>query len=95
MSSYSEQMQSLAKDYQAATGNVTFTLKDIGAWAIQNDRWQPGPDAIIRQFCDDMQRVLREEYIRDPQGRRVRAKHSVREEGETGFLWADMPAISN
>jgi hypothetical protein len=88
--SYNEQMQSLAKDYQAATGNVTFTLKELGAWALDKGRWEPGRDAILRQFCDDMGRALREEYIKDPQGRRVRAKHVVRGEGETGYLWADI-----
>ncbi len=88
--SYNEQMQTLARDYQAATGSVTFTLKEMGAWALHEGRWEPGHDAILRQFCDEMGRALREEYIRDPQGRRVRAKHAVREEGETGFLWADI-----
>lgn len=88
--SYTEQMQSLARDYQTATGNVTFTLKDVGVWAMQEGLWQPGKDAMLRQFCDDMGRALREEYLRDPQGRRVRAKHAIRGEGETGFLWADI-----
>jgi len=88
--SYNERMQTLAKDYQTATGSVTFTLKQMGAWAMQEGLWEPGHDAILRQFCDDMGRALREEYVRDPQGRRVRAKHAVRNEGETGFLWADI-----
>ncbi len=90
MSSYNEQMQTLAKDYQFATGNVTFTLKDVGAWAIQEGKWEAGRDALLRQFCDDMGRALREEYIRDPQGRRVRANHAIRGQGEMGFLWADI-----
>lgn len=90
MSSYNEQMQNLANDYQFATGSVTFTLKEVGAWAIREGRWQPGQDVLLRQFCDDMGRALREEYIRDPQGRRVRSKHAVRGEGESGFLWADI-----
>ena len=71
--SYNERMQTLAKDYQTATGSVTFTLKEIGAWAVREGLWEPGQDAILRQFCDDMGRALREEYVRDPQGRRVRA----------------------
>jgi hypothetical protein len=88
--SFNEQMQSLAKDFQAATGTVTFSLKEMGAWALREGRWAPGQDAILRQFCEEMSRALREEYIRDPQGRRVRAKHAVRGEGETGYLWADI-----
>lgn len=90
MAGYYEQMQSLSRDYQAATGNVTFSLKDVGAWAIENNLWSPTNDAILRQFCDDLGKALREEYIRDPQGRRVRAKHVIRLEGETGYLWADI-----
>jgi len=87
---YTEQMQSLAKDFQAATGNVTFKLKEVGLWAMNEGRWKPGQDAMLRQFCEEMGQALREEYIRDPQGRRVRAKHVVRGEGEQGFLWADI-----
>src|SRR6186997_2423178 len=45
---------------------------------------------MLRQFCVDMGRALREEYHRDAQGRRVRSKHVVRGEGETGYLWADI-----
>jgi hypothetical protein len=37
-----------------------------------------------------MGRALREEYHKDPQGRRVRSNHVVRGEGETGYLWADI-----
>ncbi len=90
MASYNEQMQALAKDYQFATGSVTFSLKDVGAWALREGKWEAGRDALLRQFCEDMGRALREEYRTDPQGRRVRAKHVVRGEGETGFLWADI-----
>jgi hypothetical protein len=90
MSGYNEQMQALAKDYQFATGSLTFTLKDVGAWAIQEGRWEAGRDVLLRQFCEDMGRALREEYRTDPQGRRIRANHVVRGQGETGFLWADI-----
>jgi hypothetical protein len=88
--SYNEQMQALAKDYQTATASVTFTLKEVGVWAMREGLWAPGQDALLRQFCDDMGRALREEYIRDPQGRRVRAKHAIRNDGQSGFLWADI-----
>lgn len=80
-------MQALANDYTFTTGNLTYTLKELGAWALSEGRWQAGRDALLRQFCEDMGRALREEYIRDPQRRRVRAKHAVRGEGDTGFLW--------
>jgi hypothetical protein len=74
----------------AATGTVQFSLKDMGAWALQKGLWQPGKDAVLRQFCEDMSRALREDYMRDPQGRRVRAKHAIKTETEQGVLWADI-----
>ena len=90
MSSYNEQMQNLAKDFQAETGIVSYRLKEVGIWALKTDRWKPGHDAILRQFCDEMSRALREEYSTDPQGRRVRVNHAVRSEGDQGVLWADI-----
>jgi hypothetical protein len=71
---YNEQMQELASDYMAATGNVMFRTADIGLWARENGRWQPSQEAILRQFSSDMSKALREEYYRDSQGRRVRTK---------------------
>ena len=68
MSSYNEQRQALATDYQFATGSVTYTLKDVGVWAMKEGKWEAGRDILLRKFCDDMGRALREEYIRDPQG---------------------------
>jgi hypothetical protein len=94
MSSYNEQMQELASQYQAATGEIRFRSADVGAWAIAHGLWQPSPDAILKQFSTDLSRALREEYIRDPQGRRVRAKHAIREDGTQGRLWADIHTAS-
>ena len=90
MSSYNEQMQELASRYQAETGEVMFRSAEVGAWAIANGYWLPTPDAILRQFSADFSRALREEYIRDAQGRRVRSKHAIREDGVQGRLWADI-----
>lgn len=90
MSNYNEQLQNLAQDYLADTGRVTFTLGEVGAWAMQNGLWSPSPEAMMKQFVADLSRALREEYITDPQGRRVRAKHAIRQEGEQGSLWADI-----
>ena len=41
---------------------------------------------------------MREEFITDPQGRRVRAKHAARmdrDEGEQGALWDDIRTASH
>jgi hypothetical protein len=89
MPSYNEQMVALSSEYQAATGSVQFTLEEVGDWAIQNGRWQASHASLLRQFTADAAKAMREEYIRDPQGRRVRAKHAVKRDGEPP-LWADL-----
>ncbi len=90
MATYSDQMAALADKYQAATGRTAFTSKEVGAWALDSGLWQPHRDSIIRQFAEDLSKAMREQYIQDPQGRRVRAKHAIRQEGEQGALWADI-----
>lgn len=90
MATYSEQLQALAARYQGDTGRAVFTAKEVGAWALDNSLWQPHRDSILRHFSDDLSRALREQYITDPQGRRVRAKHVLRPEGEQPGLWADI-----
>lgn len=94
MANYNEQLQGLTNDFQAATGRVTFTLAEVGLWAMDNGLWAPTPEAMMRVFVADLSRALREEYITDPQGRRVRAKHAMRQEGEQGSLWADIHTAS-
>src|ERR1035438_1455734 len=61
----------------------------MAVWAIGNGLWQPQPSVLIRQCADEFSRAMREEYVTDPQGRRVRVKHVAR--GDTQIpLWADM-----
>jgi hypothetical protein len=90
MSSYNEQLQALADLFMAETGRFTFTGKEVGVWALQNGHWQPHPDSVVRQFAHDFSRALREHYITNPHGRRIRAKHAIRQDGEQGSLWADI-----
>jgi hypothetical protein len=90
MASYNEQMALLADDYQLATGRTTYMTKEVAAWALDSGRWQPHRDSLLRQFADDLSKAMREQFITDPQGRRVRAKHAIRQEGEQGSLWADI-----
>ncbi len=90
MATYSEQIAGLAEQYQNATGRTTYTTKEVGAWALDAGLWEPQRDSLIRQFAEDLSRALREQYITDPQGRRIRAKHAIRQDGEQGALWADI-----
>ena len=46
--------------------------------------WAPQPSALIRQCAEELSRAMREEYVTDPQGRRVRAKHVATLDGLAG-----------
>jgi len=89
---YNEQLQDLVHQYRAAEQPWPATARMIAAWAVRNHRWNPQPSSIINQCADHLSRAMRDEYITDPQGRRVRAKHAatLRGEGEQQTFWADI-----
>lgn len=89
---YSEQMQGIVAKYRDAGEPWPATAKDIAKWAVQNRHWEPHPSAIIGQCADDLAKAMREEYLTDPQGRRVRAKHValVEKDGKQKPIWDDI-----
>jgi hypothetical protein len=90
--SYSKQLQNIANTYLEKHGDVGATTTEMAQWAIANGYWEAQPNALVRQCADELSRAMREEYITDPQGRSVRAKHVARKEqaGEQHAFWADM-----
>jgi hypothetical protein len=72
------------------------SMRAVAAWAISTKEWSPQPADMIQQCADELSRALREEHIRDPQGRSVRAKHAARTTlaGEQVTLWADIRTAS-
>ena len=88
--SYDDQLRNLASQFMVETGRWSFATKEVAAWAIQNGHWQPHQSALIQHFAKELGRAFRKEYIADPQGRRVRAKHAICQDGEQGALWADI-----
>ena len=44
--------------------------------------------------AEQLARAMREEYIHDPQGRIVRAKHAARVSGKQTVLWGDIRTAS-
>jgi hypothetical protein len=89
---YNEQLQNLANRFMRETGRTEFTTRELARWAIENGLWKPQPDMLIRKCAEEFSRAMREEYLKDPQGRRVRIKHvaTVQRGGEQIPLWADM-----
>jgi hypothetical protein len=90
--SYSEQLQHIVSEYIASGQPWPATTRAIAAWAFRMKLWQPQLGKVISQLADHLARSMREEYIIDPQGRTVRAKHAARTEhdGEQGVFWADI-----
>lgn len=90
---YHEQMQDLVRRYRQTGEEWPTALKHMSAWMIEQRLWEPPRTLLISKCAEDLGRALREEYMTDPQGRRVRAKHAAkmnRDEGEQGALWDDI-----
>lgn len=89
---YNEQLQKVVQQYQAAGQPWPASARQIAAWGYEQKLLVPYPSTIIKQFADDVARAMREEYVVDPQGRTVRAKHAARIKLDDGqlTLWADI-----
>lgn len=89
---YNEQLQHLVAEYRKAGQSWPATTRDIAAWLVRTSKWEPSRELAIEQCADDLARAMREEFITDRQGRRVRAKHAARWEvnGERQTFWADL-----
>jgi len=96
MSTYNEQMQKRADQYLKETGSTVFTTRDLAGWAIKNKFWEPHPSILVKQCAEEFSKALREQYMTDPRGRRVRAKHvAMVEQGKKQIpLWADIRTAS-
>ena len=92
LASFAEQLQGIVRNYRDHGQPWPASSRTLAAWAISNGLWQPQRGALISQCAAELSRALREEYINDSQGRRVRAKHSARVEkdGEQFILWDDI-----
>lgn len=90
-STYVKQLQKIVNEYMA-DGRSIITTQEVAAWAVHNGLWKPQPFDLINQCAEHISLAMREEYITDPQGRVVRAKHAARME-QTVF-WADIRMAS-
>lgn len=89
---YSEQLQNIVRQYQDAGQPWPASARQIAAWGYAQKLLIPQPSTIIKRYAEEIARAMREEYIVDPQGRTVRAKHAARItiDGEQMTLWADI-----
>lgn len=89
-----EQLQRIVNQYIRAGKEWPATSHQIAKYAIANHLWESQRATVIDICAEQLARAMREEYIHDPQGRVVRAKHAARVAGEQTVLWDDIRIAS-
>lgn len=89
---YKGQLQRLVTKYIEDGEIWPATSNELAAWALKNNLWVPQKSEIINICAEQIARAMREEYIVDPQGRKVRAKHAARI--NQAVLWDDIRTAS-
>lgn len=85
-------IQRLVDEYRRTGGGWPATPLDLADWALEQRRWAPTREATRRMCAEQFSRAMREQYMTDPSGRRIRIKHAVRlrRGGEQTALWDDI-----
>ncbi|MDH2400450.1 hypothetical protein QCM77_10945 [Bradyrhizobium sp. SSUT18] len=89
---YVKQMQRIVDEYRLEGLPWPTSAKNIADWAISTSRWELPAAAIRRRCADDIASAMREEYMTDRKGRRVRLLHPAPLEtvGQTEMIWDDI-----
>lgn len=92
MTTYMKQMQKIVADYRASKEQWPISAKIIADWAIRTKRWELPSAAIRRRCADDVASAMREEYLTDKKGRRVRCLHPapLLVGGQKEMFWDDI-----
>jgi hypothetical protein len=87
-----DQNQRIITKYRQSGEPWPATAVEIARWAIARRLWDIHPSKVVRQCAEQIAEAMREEYIDDPQGRRVRVKHAAPYDlqGKLAFKWDDM-----
>jgi hypothetical protein len=87
-----EQHQNLVEQYRRATKKHFWSTLDVVEWAEKRGLIHVRPIDPRRALAEEIALAMHEDYITDPQGRRVRVKHAARYErnGKQETLWADI-----
>lgn len=77
------------RQFESEHSRKPFDLHEVYHWAVQKGLWSPPLDLAERRFVEEVSQDLREEYITDETGERVRYYHAVTR-GRQGALWANL-----
>lgn len=101
--SYGEQLRELVREYRAAGEPWPADSKQLASWMIKKKKWHPTRKNAIDLLAPQVSRAMAEDFFTDPQDRRVRRMHAVRESVELDdgthrqhSIWVEMddPATS-
>ncbi len=92
MATYTKQMQKIVEDYRLAGEPWPASAKAIADWALFTKRWELPAAAVRRRCADDIASAMREEYMTDRKGRRVRLLHPapLLTSGGKEMVWDDI-----
>jgi hypothetical protein len=95
--SYKDQINRVEKRYREAGGKWPASAMDVAEWGVSQGLFQMHPGAVIRRFAEQIAQVWHDEYMDDPQGRRIRVKHAARYSinGVQTWLWDNMPTAKH
>ena len=73
-----EQRLKIVNQYMSSGEPWPAGARQIASWAIRKGMWAPQPASLIGRCAGELARAMGQEYYTDPQGRKVRTKHSAR-----------------
>ena len=86
--SFNEELLDIVAKYQEEHPGP-FEAKAVAAFGLRTGLYKPHRGRLLSMVAEEISRACREQYLKDPQGRHVRAKHVARLviEGEQKRLW--------
>jgi hypothetical protein len=95
-----EQRQEVVNEYIREHGDAPVSMTTVAEWALRTRRMAAPRGNIVKMLARQLAEAAREEYYTDPQGRRVRTKHPVRQNAVVDGkevqqrLWAGIESAS-
>lgn len=73
-----EILQDLAEEWRQEAGQTSINTSEVAVWMMRKKGWQPRPTDAVKLLRRELRIALREQFLTDPQGRKVRQKHPQR-----------------
>ena len=96
-SNYRRQLQIIINEYRRDGQAWPASVAEMAQWAIRTKKFAL-PEQTVEKICArELAQAMREEYITDSKGRRVRAKHPAKFKSgnEQKTLWDDIRTASH